>query len=131
MIILRQNNFSEESNKNEKATKVGKEVGIAGGALGLGALGGFGAHGIVKKSPELLDKVRNKVFYKSTGTSGVRISRWKEGSRAMKLDETLKKAGEKAGNFARTKGGKWAIIGGLGGTLAAGSYIQAKKKDKK
>ena len=131
MILLRQNNFSEESNKNDKAAKVGKEIGMAGGALGVGALGGLGLHGLAKRSRKLINRVNGKIFFKPADTKGARVARWKDGTKAMKIEEALKKGGEKITEFARTKGGKRAIIGGTTAALGGAAYLEAKKKDKK
>ena len=119
--------FSEE--KKDKAAKVGKEIGMAGGALGVGALGGLGLHGLAKRSRKLINRVNGKIFFKPAEAGGARIARW--GTKAMKIEEAIKKGGEKITEFAKTKGGKWAIIGGTTAALGGAAYLGAKKEDKK
>jgi hypothetical protein len=38
---------------------------------------------------------------------------------------------DKIAKFAKTKSGKWAIIGGTTAALGGAAYLEAKKKDKK
>lgn len=115
---------------SDNSDSVRREAAIAGTAAGVGLAGGLSAHHLAKKSSKLVDKANNKIFFKPTGTKGVRIARWKDGSKAMKLEEALKKGGEKVSKFAKSKGGKWAIIGGGSAALAGGAYLEAKKKNK-
>lgn len=147
MIILLQNNFSEESNKNEKAAKVGKEIGMAGGALGVGALGGLGVHKLAKDSSEIVDKSRryistsisnraHKIADKSgkTGAERKAIVNNYRNPKLAKLrnaSDKVKSVTDKVSKFAKTKGGKWAIIGGTTAALGGAAYLEAKKKDKK
>ena len=148
MIILLQNNFSEESsNKNEKAAKVGKEIGMAGGALGVGALGGLGVHKLAKDSSEIVDKSRryistsisnraHKIADKSgkTGAERKAIVNSYRNPKLAKLrnaSDKVKSVTDKVSKFAKTKGGKWAIIGGTTAALGGAAYLEAKKKDKK
>lgn len=146
MIILRQNNFSEESNKNEKAAKVGKEIGMAGGALGVGALGGIGIHRLAKDSSKVVDKSRRYLSTSITNRAmNVADKSGKTGSEWMKevrnyrdpkiaklrnASDKVKSVTDKVSKFAKTKGGKWAIIGGTTAALGGAAYLEAKKKDK-
>jgi hypothetical protein len=147
MILLRQNNFSEESNKNEKAAKVGKEIGMAGGALGVGALGGLGVHKLAKDSSKIVDKSRryistsisnraHKIADKSGKTGAERkaiVNNYRDPKLAKlrNASDKVKSVTDKVSKFAKTKTGKLAIIGGTTAALGSAAYIEAKKKDKR
>ena len=137
--------FSEE--KNDKAAKVGKEIGMAGGALGVGALGGIGVHKLAKNSGNLVKKshsylstsIRNRAI-KIADKTGKQGAEWFDEYRKIaspKLEKLrgitgkVKPIADKVSKFAKTKGGKWAIIGGTTAALGGTAYLGAKKKDKK
>jgi hypothetical protein len=147
MIILRQSNFSEE--KNEKAAKAGKETGMATGALGVGVLGGLGVHKLAKNSDKYREKLAERIEKGLEGQRSKYFKKWKEAEgkeaqkfgakvdRAMNRKDSLKNLSSKiekvtkpVAEFAKTKGGKWAIIGGTTAALGGAAYLGAKKKDK-
>lgn len=121
----------ERKNFSDNSDSVRREAAMAGTAAGVGLAGGLSAHHLAKKSSKLVDKANSKIFFKPTETKGIRIARWKDGSKAMKVEEALQKGAGKVSKFAKSKGGKWAIIGGGSAALAGGAYLEAKKKDKK
>lgn len=146
MIILRQNNFSEEGSEKNRAAK---EVGMATGALGVGALGGLGVHRLAKNSDKHRERLVERIGKGLEGQRSKYFKRWKEAEgeeakklgakvdKAMRRKDSLKNLSSKlekvtkpVSEFAKTKGGKWALIGGTTAALGGAAYLEAKKRDK-
>ena len=111
---LNQKTYSEENSGNNNAAK---EAGMIGASLGVGLVGGYGAHKAAKgldsariKAMKFLDKKQDKL---------------------QNLSTKLQKVTEPVSKFAQTKKGKLAIIGGTTAAIGTAAYLSAKKKDKK
>lgn len=136
MILLRQRSFSEKSEKSKKATK---EAAIAGGSLGVGLVGGLGAYHLAKNvsGPSKLnigskfDKYLKNQVKKGKLSEEAAIEKAEKFAKLRaKVSPSLKQR-TKISKFAKSKGGKLAIIGGTAAALGGATYLTAKKKDKK
>lgn len=143
MIILRQNNFSEEGSEKNRAAK---EVGMATGALGVGALGGLGVHSLAKNSSNLVNKAHRSLTTRvreragniadKTGKVGLEWAAEYKKHANPKIEKLrnirgkIRPVTDKVAKFANTRGGKWALIGGTTAALGGAAYLGAKKRDK-
>ena len=123
---------------NEKMTEdkpVAREAGLIGGSALIGLGGGIGIKGLADKAPEIADKARETVVFKPAKKGEARIARWKDGSKQLEKVEKIHKAARKKAEgvqkFAKTKGGKAALIGIPTAIVGGVVYKSAKKKQKK
>lgn len=157
MILLRQRFYSDNnSDDNKKSNKAAKEAGMIAGSLGVGALGGVSIHklakdldpGLVGRQDRMIKKNWDK-YYKAVDKQNRKMKKSPEKATELrqKLDKELAKTAEKnskinsrfgklrkvsepISKFAKTKGGKWTLIGVPAAALSTGAYLEAKKKDK-
>ena len=138
---LNQKTYSEENSGNNNAAK---KAGMIGASLGVGLVGGYGAHKLAKDSSEIVDKSRryistsisnraHKIADKSgkTGAERKAIVNNYRNPKLAKLrnaSDKVKSVTDKVSKFAKTKGGKWAIIGGTTAALGGAAYLEAKKE---
>ena len=142
MIILRYDKESLFSDSNSAA----QEAGMIAGSLGLGAgVGALANWRLRKMDPRKLDRLiykSKKVPKEELVEVGKKVGRELKNKgetlileeRNPKLTKIISKIQDKmkkTNKFAKTKGGKWAIIGGTTAALGGATYLGAKKEKKK
>lgn len=150
MILLRQRFYSDNnSDDNKKSNKAAKEAGMIAGSLGVGALGGVGVHQLAKRSDTMREKTTGRINKRLGKRYDKYFKKWNEAEgetmkklnskmekvqlrkdKVNKLSGRLEKVTKPVSEFAKTKGGKWALIGVPAAALSTGAYLEAKKKDK-
>lgn len=132
---LKRKNFGKTAEKMTEDKPVAREAGLIGGSALIGLGGGIGVKGLADKAPEIADKARETVVFKPAKKGEARIARWKDGSKQLEKVEKIHKAARKKAEgvqkFAKTKGGKAALIGIPTAIVGGVVYKSAKKKQKK
>lgn len=151
MILLRQRFYSDNNSEdNKKSNKAAKEAGMIAGSLGVGALGGVGIHQLAKHSDERREKAVERINKRLGKRYDKYFKKWNEAEgdtmkklnakmekiqnrkdKVSKLSGKLEKVTKPVSEFAKTKGGKWALIGVPTAALGTGAYLEAKKRDKR
>lgn len=148
---LERKNFGKTADKATKDKPAAREAGLIGGSALIGLGAGLGVHGAAnklnsgrKKAIKFIEKKINEDAEKriknivpddpitaATAKSSI------EGEKLAKLEKTraistkLKKVTKPVSKFAKTKGGKAALIGVPTAIVGGVVYKAAKKKDKK
>lgn len=133
---LERKNFGKTADKATKDKPVAREVGrVAGSALiGLGA--GLGAKSLVEGSEQALDKIQYRpAKIEEVIKDGKKIKKIinleERGKGVTRVVERVRPVAKKASEFAKTKGGKVALIGVPTAIVGGVLYKASKKKDKK
>lgn len=126
--------FGTTADKLTKDKPVAREVGTVAGSAALGLVGGLTVHGIAKSGPRILDRATWKPIKKVVEENGKKVEKvieLKERPVVAKLTRKLRPGAEKLEKFAKTKGGKAALIGVPTAIVGGVLYKSVKKKDKK
>lgn len=136
MIILKDSTYvargakQKEYSENTDTSKIHNNTAIATGAVLSGGLG-YGAAKLAEKAENVGTGLRNasiikKVEKTADGNLNIIV---KDNAKLAKAGEYAQKAGKNISNFAKSKGGKAAIIGTA--TTVGGLKIRRSIKNKK
>ena len=123
MIILRKQ-FSE----NSSAEEIGAGLAATGLGAGVGYLGYRGAKNSKETGENLADKIRNKKSGKTSDPGITTIE--SRGEKYQKVADKVEKAGKKIEKFAKTKGGKAALIATPAVIAGGTTYVSKRRKRK-
>lgn len=121
--------YDSEKDFSDSAEEIGAGVAAGGLGAGIGYLGYRGAKNSKETGENLADKIRNK---KSGKTSDPGITTIKpRGEKYQKVADKVEKAGKKITEFAKTKGGKAALIATPAVIAGGTTYVSKRRKRKK
>lgn len=118
--------YDSEKDFSDSAEEIGAGLAAGGLGAGVGYLGYRGAKNSDKWLENIADKIRNK---KSGKTSDPGITTIE--SRGEKYADKVEKAGKKISDFAKTKGGKAALIATPAVIAGGTTYLSKRRKRKK
>ena len=121
--------YDSEKDFSDSAEEIGAGLAAGGLGAGVGYLGYRGAKGADKSLEDIADKIRNKKSGK-TNTPGITTIETR-GEKYQKVANKVEKAGKKIENFAKTKGGKAALIATPAVIAGGTTYISKRRKRKK
>ena len=120
--------YDSEKDFSDTAEEIGAGVADGGLGAGIGYLGYRGAKNSKETGDNLADKIRNK---KSGKTSDPGITTIKpRGEKYQKVADKVEKAGKKITEFAKTKGGKAALIATPAVIAGGTTYINRRRRRK-
>lgn len=131
---LKRKTFGTTADRVTKDKPVAREIGTIAGSAGLGLASGLAIHGLTKDGTIILDRATYKPIKKVVEENGKKVKKvveLKERPRVARIAKRLRPTAEKIEKFAKTKGGKAALIGIPTAVIGGVVYKSAKKKDKK
>ena len=120
--------YDSERDFSDSAEEIGAGVAATGLGAGAGYLGYRGARNSDKGSENIADKIRNKKSGKTNkpGITDIEV----RGEKYQKVADKVEKAGKKISDFAKTKGGKAALIATPAVIAGGTTYISRRRKRK-